>query len=118
MTMIKIHGYSDDLIMVEGVNQAYDKIENADVLRDDHAEFYVGDQTTFIIGGRLKIYALYNKWGAWTFAPSLMSDEEGESFPDWNVQITRCDDCSYSTQVVIEAPENLRTIERISNDLG
>jgi hypothetical protein len=93
MKILKMYGYSDDLIEVRG---------------DWRGEYQASDGTRFDLTantGRMRIHAVYD--GAWGFA--ITSNDEAADFrkmPAWAVQRTFGRDKPYSETLVIEAPDD------------
>lgn len=91
------YGASDDLIEVEGVKGA-DEFPTADMNGP------AGLAGSFVLGGRLRIRAFYDRHAVWGFSVSQV--EDGVALPDWPIRISQQPDCDYSTRLEIDCPDD------------
>lgn len=96
--MIKFHGESDDIVIIEctrGPGQPDTKEQIGCYASGPY-------RARFLIGKNLLIHAIYD--GCWSFAAGKV--EEDIEFPTLPITIKQSNDCPYSTEVIIGAPDN------------
>ena len=109
MRTLTIYGASDDLIEMEGVPGA-----------DEFGAWGNGEggiRGSFVLGGQMRILAIYGKRGCWSFA--LGQVDEGIPFPDWPIRIKQNlirGEVGYSTQVEIDVPDGVGIVREDRSD--
>ena len=98
MQTAKFYGHSDDLIEVKGVKGA-DEFSLSPILRSEAVD--IGQP--FVLGGQMKIYAIYD--GCWHF--SIGPVDKDVPIPDWPVRYTLHKQ-GYSAQMEIDVPDDVR----------
>lgn len=90
MSRVEFYGASDDLVEVEG---------------DFREEYNVyGDgPSTFVVGGLVRVYAIYGRGGTWAFGVGQV-DEDVPIPADWKISLSQDPDTAYSVRLAIEAP--------------
>lgn len=117
MKTLRMYGASDDLIEASGVAGA---IEASGVAGADEFGAWCSGEiaATFVLGGRMRIHALYTKVGCWGFAISQV--DEDVQLPDWPIRISQYNDgirpSGYSTLLEIDVPDDATLIKEGSND--
>ena len=96
-------GHSDDLIYVTGIKGA-DEFSLSPISESDKVDV----SQPFVIGGKMKIYAIYDT--CWHF--SIGPVDQDIPIPDWPVR-HRLHKQGYSVQLEIDVPDNVK-IFRIS----
>lgn len=107
---VKMYGYSDDLVEVEGVSSARD-ITDHEQDGDDYpeasgnrAEYNIYKPASFVINNQIRVEAQYTPIGTWVFAPGLV--EDGAEWPNWPVRLSAFPDNDYAMQLEIDIPDD------------
>lgn len=109
MTTIKFYGGNDDLIEVEGpVVDPFDGMSDTGEFCSERSNPGPVDfkETLLIVDAegspKVKVYAFFD--GCWTFAPSMI-DEENPIPPHWKFIIKSSLDCGYSIELLAEVDD-------------
>lgn len=102
MKTLRMYGASDDLVEAEGVPGA----------DEFGAEGSHDIAATFVLGGKMRIHALYTHVGCWGFAISQV--DEDVQLPDWPIRISQYNDGirpgGYSTLLEVDVPDDATLI--------
>lgn len=102
MAEIRIHGASDDVIVVEGCDGA----DEFNVYGDGKSPLMWRGDLIAPGGDALQIHAICNDNGCWSLA--IGQPHDSSPLPEWPLRIRQHTNIDYSVLLIIDAPEGTR----------